>query len=202
LGSGAPEIGKQIAETLKIDYVDREIIAKVAQRLKLPDRQIEDKEMPPSTFWGRIEEALRHASSSGYGHPVYVPDWEIPLDSNLYIEGLKSVIKELADSQNIVIGGRGSQFILKDFPGAIHIFVVAPLEFRIRRTMESSNSNESDAKKEIDRYDGSRCEFTKRYFDAEREDPLNYDFTINTAHISFEIAASIVVDTLSKVTGK
>ncbi len=34
LGSGAPEIGKQVADRLSIDYVDREIIADVAKQLK------------------------------------------------------------------------------------------------------------------------------------------------------------------------
>ena len=37
LGSGAPEIGNQIAERLHIDYVDREIIAEMAERLKWPE---------------------------------------------------------------------------------------------------------------------------------------------------------------------
>ena len=47
LGSGAPEIGKQIAARFHIDYVDREIIAEIAERLKRPKYDVEAKEMPP-----------------------------------------------------------------------------------------------------------------------------------------------------------
>ena len=50
---------------------------------------------------------------------AYVPVWEIPLDDTSYLVGLESVIKELASSQSIVIRGRGSQFILKDYPGTL-----------------------------------------------------------------------------------
>ena len=47
LGSSAPEIGKLVAEKLHIDYVDREIIAEIAERLRRPDYDVAAKEMPP-----------------------------------------------------------------------------------------------------------------------------------------------------------
>ena len=49
---------------------------------------------------------------------------------------------------------------------------------------------------EIARFDNSRREFTKRYFQAELEDPAYYDLVINTEHLSFEAAASIAVHAL------
>ena len=55
------------------------------------------------------------------------------------------MIKELAGSQSIVIRGRGSQFILKDFPGAFHVLIVAPIEVRVKRVMEKLKLNEEDA---------------------------------------------------------
>ncbi len=53
--------------------------------------------------------------------------------------------------------------------------------------------DEETARKEIARFDNSRHEFIKRYFKAELEDPVHYDLVINTEHLSFEAAASIVV---------
>ncbi len=201
LGSGAPEIGKQVAERLNVDYIDREIIADVAKRLKQSKEGIADKEMPPGTLLGRIAETLGRGlamsgGSTGMYAGAYVPTWEMPLDDAHYLTGLESVIKELAKSQAVVIRGRGSQFILKDYPGAIHILVVAPLELRVKRVMESSKLDEENSKKEIERFDSSRREFTKRYFHAELEDPVYYDLVINTEHLSFEDAASIVLGAL------
>ena len=97
----------------------------------------------------------------------------------------------------IVIRGRGSQFILKDFPGVCHIFVVAPMDMRIKHVMESLKLDEGKAKKEIEQADSSRREFTKRYFHANVEDPLHYDLVINTEHITFENASSIVINSVS-----
>jgi len=204
LGSGAPEIGKAVAKMLKIDYVDREIIAEVASRLKWSEEGIAYKEMPPGTLMGRIAEAMARypigTGTPGIGYQeVYLPTWEMPLNDSHYLIGLESVIKELAGSKSIVIRGRGSQFILKDFPGSFHVLVIAPLDVRIKRTMDDLKLKEEDAKKEINRFDSSHKEFTKRYFQADLEDSMHYDIVLNTMNISFTIAASIVADAGKKI---
>jgi cytidylate kinase len=198
LGSGAPEIGRLIASKLHISYVDREIISEVAAHLHWPEPHVAGKEMPPGTLLGRIAEAL----VGGYGFAgtiegVYLPTWEIPLDDTRYLPALKLVINDLAKSGSIVIRGRGSQFILKDLPGAVHVLVVASLELRVKRVMESLKLDEGNAKKEIGRFDSSRREFIKRYFNAELEDPVDYDLIINTNHLTFEDAVSLIITTVN-----
>ena len=193
LGSGASEVGRQIADRLHVDYVDREIIAKVAERLRWSKQGVMQKEIPRGSLLMRIADALgRAAPFEGVGLPV----WEIPLDDIHYLQGLESVIKDLAKSGAIVIRGRGSQFILRDHPEAFHVLLVAPLEVRVKRVMENRKLDEESAKKEIARFDNARREFSKRYFHAELEYPVHYDLVINTQYFSFEAAASIVVDAL------
>jgi cytidylate kinase len=48
----------------------------------------------------------------------------------------------------------------------------------------------------IQRFDSSRRAFTKRYFHAALEDPINYDLVINTEHLSFENAATTITSAL------
>ncbi len=195
LGSGAPEVGKEVAARLQADYVDREIIAQVAARLHRQEQDVLAKEMPPSNLLGRISEALEHSYGFDVGFEgAYLPSWQIPLNDTRYFQALETVVKELARGKAIVIRGRGSQFILKDFPGALHILVVAPLKMRMKRVMENFKLNPEDAKREIDRFDKSSREFIKRYFKAEPEDPVYYDFVINTERFSFQAAASLVVE--------
>jgi len=197
MGSGALEIGRQVADRLHVDYVDREIIAGVAARIVWSENAVEAKEMPTGSFLERISEALKHIySPSASIEGVYLPTWEIPLDDTRYLVGLRSVIRELAESQSVVICGRGSQFILRDCPEVLHVLVIAPLAIRVKRIMKSLKLDEVAAKKEIARFDSSRNEFIKRYFQAEMEDPVYYDLVINTEHLSVEAAASIIVDAL------
>jgi len=198
LGSGAPEIATQVANELHAEYVDREIIAEVAARLNREEEEVMAKETPPVRLLDRIAEALGRSCDFGDGSAgAYLPIQQIPLDDTRYLQALESVVRELAHSQSIVIRGRGSQFILKDHPGAFHVLVVAPLEVRVKRVMESLKLDQEASKLEIARFDDSNREFIKRYFRADLEDPENYDLVINTKHISLQSASSIIVDALS-----
>jgi hypothetical protein len=194
LGSGAPEIGRKVADKLHFDYVDREIIAEVAARLQREERDVVAKEMPPGTLLGRILEAL----TSNYGGDAlgggYLPPELIPLGDTRYVGALESVVRGLARGESIVIRGRGSQFILKEYPGSLHVLIVAPLEVRVERVMRNLKLDQETARQEIARFDSSRHEFVKRYFQAELEDPLRYDLVINTGRLSFDAAVSNIIN--------
>jgi cytidylate kinase len=196
LGSGAPEIGKTVADKLHVDYVDREIIAQVAKRLEREEQAVVTKEMPPGTLAGRILEVLssNFAVTEPYYGGAYLPPELIPLDDARYVEVLESVLRELARGPSLVIRGRGSQFVLKDSPGSLHVMVVAPFDQRLRRVMAERKLDEEAAREEITSFDTSRHEFIKRYFQAELEDPLNYDLVINTGRLNFEAAASNIIN--------
>ena len=81
--------------------------------------------MPPSTLSGRIARVLlagvdaisrSYQTDGGLEMPMQQFPWEAPLYDDRYLQILKMVITELANSKVIVIRGRGSQFILKHFP--------------------------------------------------------------------------------------
>ncbi|MDO8671641.1 MAG: cytidylate kinase-like family protein [Dehalococcoidia bacterium] len=197
VGSGAPEVGREIARRLSVGYVDREIIAEVATRLQRQERDVIAKEMPPSGLRGRIAEALGHSfAMSGGFEGAYLPVLEMPLNDSRYLEALKSLILELAGGGSIVLYGRGSQFILKGRIPAFHVLTVAPQEMRLRRMMASLKLDQERAKREMARFDTGGREFVRRYFHTEWEDPLHYDMVINSKSLSFHAIASIVVNAL------
>jgi cytidylate kinase len=197
LGSGASEVGRKVAEILHFDYIDREIIAEVATRLNLQEHEVLAKEMPPARLQERIAEALARGYSIGDGiQGAYLPMWQIPTDDNKYLEALTGFIRDLAKGQSAVIYGRGSQFILKDCPHALHVSMVAPLKLRIKRIMGTRNLSEDKAKQEINHFDGTAREFIKRFFSADMEESTHYDLILNTEQLSFEDAASIIAEAL------
>jgi CMP/dCMP kinase len=197
MGSGAPEIGKKVAERLGFDYIDRELIAAVAARLNLQEHEIIAKETPPCSLRERIEEALQRGYATGVGvQGAYLPISQIPLDDNRYLEVLTSFIKELAQGHSAVVYGRGSQFILRNNPKTLNVSIVAPFSVRLKRVMERLNASEERARHEINRFDNSAKEFLKRYFGADMEDPTCYDLVINTERGSFDSAASIIIESL------
>ena len=86
---------------------------------------------------------------------------------------------------------------MKDYPGTLHVLLVAPIEIRVKRVMQDLKLKEEVAKQEIASFDKSSRNCIKRYFQAGWEDPVNYNLVINTGHLSYQAAASIVFETLS-----
>jgi CMP/dCMP kinase len=199
LGSGAPEIGRIVAERLNVDYVDREIIAQVASRLKLSETEVIAKEIPTQTLRERIAIALKRDYKTGVGAAIqgtYLPMTEMPLDDNRYLEALSTLVRELAKTNALVIHGRGSQFILKGDPHAFHVSVVAPAMLRLNRVMEEMQMSEEEANQEITQTDSSAHEFMKKYFGAEMDDPTGYDLVISTGRFTYDAAATAILEVL------
>jgi Cytidylate kinase-like family len=138
LGSGSREIGLEVARMIGGDYVDRQILQSIAQLVGRPPAEITGKEQIPTRLIPRIMEALSRAlARSGTIESAYGFTWQEPLDDIKYLDALVSVIEDLALETNILIRGRGSQFILHDHPAALHVLVIAPLQDRIKRVMRN-----------------------------------------------------------------
>ncbi len=194
LGSGTPEIGREIARITQGDYVDKQVIAEVAELVKHPEAQIEAKEHIPTQVVQRIVAALKRAfTRSGSVESAYLRTWEEPLDDAKYLDALETVIKDLVLGGNVVLVGRGTQFILHNYQSVLHVLLVAPLENRIERVMAQLQVNEDEARRQIEEYDRSRRAFIRRFFKRELEDPEYYDLVISTKYITYDTAARLIV---------
>jgi len=198
MGSGDREIGEMLASNLNYSYFDQDITLNVALRTDYSKENIARKEMPAGSLAGRILESLNSTYPAAVAREgAYVPGWEFSLEDKRYLEALHEVIHEIALEGSAVINGRGSHFILQDFPDALHILIVAPLGLRIQRVMESLKIDETSARKEINRFDSSRREFIKRYFKSDIDNPVNYDLVINTGKAGVSEAAALAACALS-----
>jgi cytidylate kinase len=203
MGSGASVIGREVARLIEGDYVDRRVLEDVAGLLGRPPEQVGEKERMPPHLRQRILGVLEKViSRSGTVESTYSRAWKEPLDDAKYLDALDAVITDLALTGNIVIVGRGSQFILRHYPSALHVLVITPLKERIGRVMVELGVDEDDARRQIGEVDSSRRDFIKRFFRQDLEDPNNYDLVISTEHLSYEAATQIIVVAASqKVSG-
>lgn len=201
-GSGSREIGREVARMIKCDYVDRQVLEHIALQVGLPVAQIEEKEQIPGRLVQRILSSLQGAVGKyGTDESAYSHTWREPLDDASYLYALESVIQDLALEANIIIVGRGSQFILRHHPSALHVLVIAPLSERVKRVVAELNMSEEQARKHIDEADSSRRAFIKRFFKRKLEQPEHYDLMVNTGRLAIEAAARIVVAAATEKAG-
>lgn len=108
-----------------------------------------------------------------------------------YSKILLRVLNTIGSHGNAVILGRGGNFALKD-TNALRVRIVAPDDMRRKVVQKEQGLNAEDAKKVMVSTDANRRAFIRRYFNADVQDPANYDLVLNTGALSVEKAVSII----------
>ena len=139
-GSGGPDIGKMVAESLGIPFYDRDLVDQVVEKLGV-DRDLVEKA-------DSGEENVKYEFDTTFG----------PRYANL----TNRVIHKLAAKSSCVIIGRCSNYILKDRDDCLNIFVYAPEEYKVKHIMEQKGVSQKEAQKLVKYNDGmlkSRYEY-------------------------------------------
>lgn len=151
-GTNGKEIARKVAEKLKIAFYDKEEIKNFALENKL--------------------------FKNNNTNDLY--DNFLSLDSSKdAIINQSKVIRSIAKKGDCVIVGRTSDYILKDDPNLIKIFLYAPLDYRINKVMEIYNDNEEDARKHILNSDKSRAKYYEVISNQVWGDKSNYNLCLN-----------------------
>ena len=106
-------------------------------------------------------------------------------DDNLFNYQAK-IIKDLAGTESCVIVGRCADYVLRNYPNVISVFVHASEEFNLARAMERNSMTESEMKKFIAKTDRYRADYYKHYTGREWTDARNYDLCLNSGKLGFE----------------
>jgi len=177
LGSQGDKIAELIAEQLGYKVVSRQIINQAALQACAPEIALAEID----------ELGLLGISPSDK-------------DCKSYIRQLKRILLDLAEEGRVIIVGRGGQIILQDYPGALHIRVIAPFETRVSRTMEEQGISHNAATAQIKASDRYREKFLKGFFKARLSSPEFYDLVLNTGHFDPEAAVQIILTALHQKT--
>jgi cytidylate kinase len=107
-------------------------------------------------------------------------------------------MKEVADCCNAVIIGRGGFHILKDRTDTVHIFVHAPLDYRIEMIMkEQKIADEREAQKMIEESDHERTKFIRDMVSAYWYDARNYHLCIDSSVIGLPDCVKMITQLVS-----
>ena len=179
-GSGGRYVGRLVADKLGIKLYDKEFIEKVAQETGLSEEYIESNEQ-------------KREKTSNLNNGYYVG---LNNADELFIKE-SELIKEVADKESCVIIGRCADFILKDKPNVVKVFIYSEMEDKIKRATEIYGFDKDKAQKEIIRIDKLRANHYKYYTEKEWKDYSNYDICINSDILGVEKAADLICQIVS-----
>jgi cytidylate kinase len=105
-------------------------------------------------------------------------------------------IHKLAKIGNVILIGRGSHIITRTMPHVLKIRIIAPFERRVYRAAKILDISTTEARKRIRQDDAARSAFVRSHFDEDLNDPLAYDLIINTARLSEQSSARMLLKAL------
>jgi cytidylate kinase len=187
-GSGGAEIGRRVAERLGWKFVDREIIERVAAMGKIDRKWAAEADEQCSAWWERVLDGFRHG-----GPEVYVGGVaDAGVDRDSLQQFTAHVIEEAGKTGNCVIIGRGSQFVLRNNPQALHVLVYAPLDEKLER-MKHRHPHERDLPGLLRRIDAERLRYAQDYFGGNSRAISLYHLWVNST-LGLDTCAGLIMN--------
>ena len=179
-GSGGKTIGAMLARDLGINCYSREILKMASEESGINER-----------LFGQADERVKIASwfkvlKRPYEGELLPPENSgFVSDENLFNYQAK-IIKDLAGKESCVIVGRCADYVLRDYPNVMSVFIHADKEFCLQRAMERHSMTEQEMERYIEKTDKYRGEFYRYYTGHQWEDARNYDLCLNSGKLGFE----------------
>lgn len=152
-GSGGREIGRAVAQDLGLSYVDKEsILSNIRANGAKWENWAKNLDEHCPTVWEKYDWSFRGFSSLVQSH-----------------------ILEHALHGNVVLMGRGANFLLKDVPFAYRVRIEAPMDVRVERIMNREKVDSDTARWLCEKTDHERQCFLHAVYGRRWDDPAEYD---------------------------
>jgi cytidylate kinase len=176
-GSGGRDIGRAVADLLHYDYVDRRrILADIGKA---------------GQTWGDFAKQYDEKQPSVYERYKWSFRGFVALN--------QAQILEYALYDNVVIMGRGGNFLLRGIPFAFRIHIKASMEDRIERLTRREGLDEENARWLIGKVDKEMGGAVYLIYGSAWDDPKYYDMVFDTStQKSDEIIATVRDEVLKR----
>jgi len=188
LGSGGKSVGEELARRLGIRLYDRELINLAACESGLCSEVFETADECRSrslaaTLVGYLR--IPFAGDAGNAGNVLSNDALFKIQSD--------VIRRIAAQESAIFVGRCADYILRDHPRALNVFLTASEQDRIRRIRERHGCTEDEARRMMERGDARRAEYYNYYSSRTWGAAATYHLCIDTSVLGIEGTADLIL---------
>lgn len=189
-GTGGKEIASKVAKQMGVSCYENRILTLASQMSGLDEslfNEVNEKIRDKGGFAAFLK-GLPRATH-------YIAHNEKFVSDETLFEYQRKIIEELADTQSCVIVGKCADWILRGRDNVISIYVEAPRDFCLKRTMANMGVTEEVAAATIAHTDKFRADYYKYYTKGNYwTNPINYDMTLNSEKIGIENCVRIICD--------
>ena len=185
-GAGGRRLGKKLAEVLDVPYYDKELLSEAADSLGFSKELFQKAdERKPSV--------LRSFLSFNYGSTSAAFSSYTLSDDNLYCAQCK-VIRSICEKGSCVIVGRTADYVMRDHPGMLSVFIHAPEELSARAVVERGEAvSDDEALEKLRKCDRERESYYNYFTNRHWGKADNYDLTFNSARLPLDSILPIIL---------
>lgn len=178
-GSLGRPIARELSEKLGIEYYDRDIVETTAKRMNKRVSVISDAE--------------EVAKSSFFKMRFPLGNEEAKIQDEIF-DVQQKIITELADNKSCIIVGRCSDYVLRNYKNALHIYIYAEYDARIQNCVDYLHMTRADAIKEITTVDKARLAYHQKYAKFTPDDYNHKDLMINSSVLGVDGTATMLAE--------
>lgn len=190
-GSGGREIASALADELGIHSYENRILTLAARYSGRDEYDFVE-----------VDEKLRGSylkAQLGKVQKLFAPKAQTEKfqnDDRLF-EFQAHIIKELVRLEDCIIVGKCADYVLKDCPRVLRIYIGALPDYCTGRIAKQMNVTETEAERLVERTDRYRADYYKYYTNGRYwKDPENYDLMINSAALSDGCIIRLIITAL------
>ncbi|MCF8052952.1 MAG: cytidylate kinase-like family protein [Desulfobacterales bacterium] len=188
-GAGGRTLGRMIADKLKYTFADNEVIEMIAEAANVSPMWVESVEKEAGT---RLSRAINRLVARNLVDRVLKNERGY-IDEKIYLDYLVVIISQIGEEGDVVILGRGSQYILNDHPDAYHILLIDEYENRVRFIMKHYDLPRNKAESVVRAEDHRRLSLYRRIGKEDYDSPGLYHLVLNMSRIDLDTALRIVL---------
>lgn len=190
LGSGGRAIGHILADDFGIAYYDREILNLAAKESGFCAEVFE-----------RNDEKNRFLRTLGNIIP-FIGGGATYYDNELSNENLfriqSDAIRKAAADHSCIFIGRCADYVLRDNPRCVNVFIAADMKDRVANVMKWNNCTAEKAQEIIEKGDSERASFYNFYSSGTWGAASTYHLCINSSVLGIEQTAALIKDFVIK----
>lgn len=192
-GTGGKAIASKLAADLGIHCYENRILTLASQLSGLDEKlfkEVDEKLRTTKNGFASLMRGLPRARK-------YIARNEKFVSDDTLFEYQKKIILNLAETESCVIVGKCADHILQGRDNVVSIYIEAPRDFCIKRTMENMGVTEDTAQATIRQTDKFRADYYQYYTHGNYwTNPINYDMTLNSEKVGIDNCVTVIKEYL------
>ena len=189
LGSGGHDIGRMLALDFQAQYFDRELLNLAAKESGLSEKIFEQNDEKKGFFRGLLNMGAPHLSGGNFK-----PDL---LQESLF-QFQSEAIRKAAKDSSCVFVGRCADYVLRDFPNTVNVFITASMKYRIEQIMNKQHLERDQARKFIEQKESDRAAYYNYYTGKKWGAAESYDLCIDSSVLGLMETEKIIAAFIRK----